>query len=863
VMLVSMTNAPTECSIPEVTGLFLTNTPLNVDSFYDHATWGNVRWTGSVINVSINYGTSPCSADAWADAADAAAVLQGYSPNSYTARVYALPSAAGACGYAFAAGSRVWNFHCSDLFAYGHEIGHTVGMGHASTDPNNDGTIDGEYGGNDDCMGGESYTFNAPHKVWGGWLPQKAGNGGWRTISANGTYQISPLEINPTNNPPFSQALKIIPPAGNPYFLSYRQPLDYDQGWTATQVGKDGRSGTSVDPTPSIAVYAYSSGVAIHRHSGATGANTLEMAVLGDNQQFVVPGTGIVIKQSSHDGNQVTLNVSGFDGGVAPYGVTFFQDVNLGGAQGQVLTPGNYTLSQLIAKGAPNDWASSCKIPPGLTLIMYQNDNYGGTSWTNTADVTNFTTLLPGGANDQLSSCKIIAGAGVPPGTPTSVSAIAGNALVNLSWTATPGATNYVIKRATFSGGPYTIVAGTAFSAYPDAAVTNGVTYYYLVSAGNGFGSSPDSAQVSATPVRDLVAHWKFDENSGSSAADASGNNNTGALQNTPTWVAPGKLGPAALLFSAGSLQSVTAANSASLNSPVKAITISAWVNAADWGGNRRIVQKGNSDNQYRLLAENSVLKFHLNGVDTLTAPLPPTGVWVHLAATWDGSTMVIYTNGVQQTSQGAGGSITTTADALAIAKKNGSSVGGDYFNGRLDDVRIYNRALAAAEIGFIMTNSPPVFTSNPFIKSDANAGLAYSGSIATNASDPNGDAITFAKVSGPSWLSVAGNGALSGTPYSVNVGTNSFVVRATDSGSLSNTATMNLVVMAAPPITVTISSPGGNLLLDWSGGIAPYQVQMATDLPAVWSDFGSATSGTSLLISPTNTAAFYRVLGQ
>jgi hypothetical protein len=864
VMLVSMTNAPAECSIPEVRGFIFTNSPLNVDSFYDHATWGNVRWTGSVISVSINFGTSPCSADAWADAADAAAASQGYNPGAYTARVYALPSAAGSCGYAFAAGSRVWNFHCSDLFAYGHEVGHTVGMGHASTDPNNDGTIDGEYGGDDDCMGGESYTFNAPHKIWGGWLPQKASGGGWRTISTNGTYQISPLQINPASNPPHSQALKIIPPSGNPYFLSYRQPLDFDQGWTAAQVGKDGRSGTSVDPTPSIAVYPYVNGVTVHRHSGATGAQTLQVAVLGDNQQFAIPGTGMVIKQNTHDANHVSLNISGFDGGVAPYGVTFFQDSNYGGAQGQVLTPGNYTLPQLTAKGVPNDWASSCKIPPGLTLIMYQHDNFGGTSWTNTGNLTNFGTLSPAGANDQLSSCRIITGAGVPPQTPTEVSAIAGNTQVKLSWTATPGATNYAVKRAPVNGGPYTLIAAPAFSACSDTAVTNGVTYYYVVSAANGFGSSGDSAQVSATPVRELVGHWKFDENAGSTAADASGNGNTGSLLNTPSWVAPGKLGTSALLFGASSLESVTATNSSSLNSPVKAITICAWVNPSDWSGNRRIVQKGNADNQYRLLAENGVMKFHLNGVDTLTASLPPVGVWTHIAAMWDGSTMVLHTNGVQQASQGAAGSITTTADLLAIAKKNGSGVVGDYFNGRLDDVRIYNRALSGVEIAMLMSNSPPVFTSNPVGKPNASAGLAYSGTIATNASDPNGDVMTFAKVTGPAWLGIAGNGALSGTPLSPDVGTNSFVVRVTDSGSLTNFTTVNIAVIAAPPITASIMPQGGNLLLSWSGGLAPYQIQMTTNLPAtLWLNVGGATIATSSLISPTNTAGFYRILGQ
>jgi hypothetical protein len=803
VMLVSLTNPPIDCSIGEVKGFMFTNSPLNVDSFYDHSTWGNVRWTGSVVAVTIAFGTSLCSADAWADAADAAAVTQGYNPNSYTARVYALPSAAGSCGYAFAAGHRVWNFHCSDLFTYGHEVGHSIGMNHASTDRNNDGVIESEYGGLDDCMGGESYTFNAPHKIWAGWLPQKAGNGGWRTVTADGAYQISPLEMNPASSPPYSKALKIIPPTGNPYFLSYRQPLDFDLGWTAGQVGKDGRSGTVVDPVPAISAYPFASGVTIHRHSGGTGVQTLEIAVLADNQQFVIPGTGIVIRQTSHNASQVTVNITGMNGGIAPNGVTFYQDTLFGGAQSQVLGAGNYTLTQLAARGVPNDWASSAKVPSGWTVTLYQNDNFSGTTWNLSADAADFTALSPN-ANDQLSSLSIVAGPNTARTAPTDLSATPGNAQVNLSWTATPGATGYIVRRATVNGGPYADIAAPAVSAFADTGLNNGTTYYYVVSATNNFGASVNSSQVAATPTRDLVGHWKFDEASGSLAIDASGNNDTGTLANAPTRVA-GKLGTGALLFSAASQQYVTVANSSCLNSPVRSITLAAWANATDWSGNRRILQKGNSDNQYRLLAEGGVLKFHLNGVDTLTAPLPPTATWVHVAATWDGSTMIIYTNGVPQTSAGAGGTIATTSDPLAIARKNGSGVSGDYFNGQLDDVRIYNRALSRLEIATLMTNSPPMFVSNPFNKPDANAGHPYSGTIATSATDPNGDAMTFAKASGPAWLAVASNGALSGTPFSASVGTNSFLVRVTDSGGLSNTATMNITVLSGPPITANI----------------------------------------------------------
>jgi lysophospholipase L1-like esterase len=96
---------------------------------------------------------------------------------------------------------------------------------------------------------------------------------------------------------------------------------------------------------------------------------------------------------------------------LAPYlsgagGVTFYGDVNYGGGVSQVLPVGTYTLPQLAARGMPNDWASSVRVPAGRTVIMYSDDNFMGTSWTRTADTPDFTTLSPT-ANDKVSSVKV------------------------------------------------------------------------------------------------------------------------------------------------------------------------------------------------------------------------------------------------------------------------------------------------------------------------------------------------------------------------------------------------------------------------------------------------------------------------
>jgi hypothetical protein len=118
-------------------------------------------------------------------------------------------------------------------------------------------------------------------------------------------------------------------------------------------------------------------------------------------------------------------------------------------------------------------------------------------------------------------------------------------------------------------------------------------------------------------------------------------------------------------------------------------------------------------------------------------------------------------------------------------------------------------------------TNNPPAFTSDPITKPNATQGQSYSGSIASNAGDPNSDPLTFAKASGPTWLSVASNGALIGTPGSSNVGINTFSVSVSDGRGGSDTATLQITVLAAqlaaPSNLVATSNGSRRIDLSWS----------------------------------------------
>lgn len=101
------------------------------------------------------------------------------------------------------------------------------------------------------------------------------------------------------------------------------------------------------------------------------------------------------------------------------------------------------------------------------------------------------------------------------PAAPSGLTATAGAGQVTLSWGASSGASSYAVKRATASSGPYTVIAsGLTGTTYSDTSVTNGTTYYYVVTASNSAGESGPSATASATPQggvseSDLVAQYK------------------------------------------------------------------------------------------------------------------------------------------------------------------------------------------------------------------------------------------------------------------------------------------------------------------------------------------------------------------
>jgi hypothetical protein len=131
------------------------------------------------------------------------------------------------------------------------------------------------------------------------------------------------------------------------------------------------------------------------------------------------------------------------------------------------------------------------------TLTNYTDSSLtGGTTYYYVASAVNATGES---ANSSEVSATPATATATPP-APTGVSATAGNQQVVLNWNASAGATSYHVKRGTASIGPYAQVAAPTATTDTDTALTNGTTYYYVVSAVNSAGESANSVQVSATP---------------------------------------------------------------------------------------------------------------------------------------------------------------------------------------------------------------------------------------------------------------------------------------------------------------------------------------------------------------------------
>ena len=386
---------------------------------------------------------------------------------------------------------------------------------------------------------------------------------------------------------------------------------------------------------------------------------------------------------------------------------------------------------------------------------------------------------------------------------------------VTLTWWGSATATSYEIQRATTVGGPYTTL-GTAVEPhlnFTDTSVANGTSYYYKVVAITPGGS------LESTPLlvnQALIARYTFEGNT----SDVVGTRHATAMGGTSApGFASGFGGGQAISLNGSDQYVQLPVNSGNYRD----VTLAAWVY---WnGGNawQRVFDFGSEIEKYMMLTVkdgSGKLNFSIttsrstDGTLSLVGPTMPTATWTHVAVSFNGDTATLYVNGLPVATGEAPMVAPVFSQPFCYLGKsmwNGDAL----FNGRIDDFRIYNHALSGNDVYSLWgqggSNSAPAFTADPIVPINATEDANYSSiglGLATYATDANGGTLTYAKVSGPSWLTVASNGALSGTPSNSDVGANLFVVRVTDAAGATDDANLSINVANTNDAPVWFSNP-------------------------------------------------------
>ena len=204
---------------------------------------------------------------------------------------------------------------------------------------------------------------------------------------------------------------------------------------------------------------------------------------------------------------------------------------------------------------------------------------------------------------------------------------------------------------------------------------------------------------IAGTAPGVLVAAYGFHAGSGTAVADSSGRNNNGTHANA-AWTAAGRNGGGMTFNGTSSL--VTVPDSATLDL-TNGMTLEAWVRPTALGTTWRTVMMKESGTNlaYALYAHDGsrpspwIRPGNQDRFVVGTAALA-ANTWTHLASTYDGAALRLYVNGTQVATSNVTGLLPVSTGALRIG---GNSIWGEYFAGDLDDIRIYSRALTAAEV--------------------------------------------------------------------------------------------------------------------------------------------------------------------
>ncbi|MEK6674330.1 MAG: LamG-like jellyroll fold domain-containing protein [Planctomycetota bacterium] len=248
----------------------------------------------------------------------------------------------------------------------------------------------------------------------------------------------------------------------------------------------------------------------------------------------------------------------------------------------------------------------------------------------------------------------------------------------------------------------------TELCCLPDGSGTVMQTTQCIALGGTPQASGSNALNSSCPTGPKLEAQWKFNENTGTTATDSE-NGLVATLISGATW-ATGQTGSALSLDATDDYANVPHDARLSLTSQ---FTITAWIRKTSVSGFDNIVVKGNlvsSATNFHLRTNGDEISFGFaNGsykyITTTSANLLRNN-WYHIAGTFDAATgtLAIYVNGVLSRSGTVIGAPLANSDSVTIGK---TSLG-DYFDGRIDDLRIYDEVLTVEQLADVMSSEDP-----------------------------------------------------------------------------------------------------------------------------------------------------------
>lgn len=321
---------------------------------------------------------------------------------------------------------------------------------------------------------------------------------------------------------------------------------------------------------------------------------------------------------------------------------------------------------------------------------------------------------------------SVVSGQNLPtvPLTPSDVSAAATDySTINLSWSATAGATGYQVfmsessaVNAIYQKMNTDSITGTS---YAFTGLKKGRTYYFYVKSVNALGESSPSAIASATtpnaaPDSSLIIWYRFDETGGTTVPDSSGKGNNGIVigGSNATW-ATGKSGNA-ITFGGASTDAAYVSLPGNLTDDLSSMTFAAWVKSSNTSDAVSLFTAGPAaasvPTKYMMMLLNGSRFTITASGNTSEQSISKGGnlannTWKHVAVTLSGSTGILYIDGVEA----ARNSAMTLKPSDLKPTDSGNFIGksewtGDkYLKGQVDDFRIYNRAISASEIVSVM----------------------------------------------------------------------------------------------------------------------------------------------------------------